>query len=344
MVQGPLRVLNTALFNEFPSIKDRNNTVNYKGPGYLHAPILTIRTTLGHELAKVVVNPNAEFEIGRANNNMPEHPNKYVIMPYNDDFVSRVVAKFLYKNDGDVTFTLVKVAEDSDPLTYPKWKVDDEEIDSTKKNFVITVAPGYPSTITHLVTEAFGYTITFEWNFQRCKTVSYRAQVLAGPETLPIDPTQEYNNGAGAAGGAGGAGRAGAAGGAGGADARVGLLDEQTIKAITDQMDPKKMYTAFKVYSLNEANEGHILELSLQVEEKFIGQRMPFGTETQVSFLWFEWAKKPENKNVLETYTKFAADFNTAHKNERPERKKRKANARTGGRTGADKYTGDESD
>lgn len=345
MVEGPVREFNTALFTEFAAIKDRNNKLNYKGTGYLHAPILTIRTTLGHWIVKVVVQPDNEFEIGRANTNMPEHPNKYVIMPYNDDFVSRLVAKFLYKNDGDVTFTLVKVAEDSDPLTYPKWKVDDEEIDSPQKNLVITLARGAPKTITHMVTEKFGYNIEFEWPLMRCKTVSYRAQILAGPETLPIDLTQEYDNGAGApagAGGAGGAGRASGAGGAGGAGAAVNVIDDKVVKDIIDRLDKTQIVNAYHIYSMNPDNKLHMDDLRAEIDTKFPeGTPVPFGKPNQVAKAWWKWAKEEANADIVKVYAKIATDFNLENKDNRPERKKRQANDKKGPKTKARKYVED---
>jgi hypothetical protein len=55
-------------------------------------------------------------------------------------------------------------------------------------------------------------------------------------------------------------------------------------------------------------------------------------------------AKKEENEEIVKVYAKIATDFNTANKANRPERKKRKANVKTGGRTTARKYMADESD
>lgn len=336
-----------------------NNKHAFTGDNWQKHPVLLGKYN-DQKLFEFAMPMNTTFTFGRSWSEEPMHKiididndqeiNFVTLTGSADHKLSSYVASADNIDNKSVVFTIHKdSAATGWPVNYLGTEKREVIKDCDDKVRTMTMSRQDNRVFKHQPTRNDSYTFQVIWpkNLTRAMTLvnteAPETQECADPpQTLENDETIDYAPSYGSGeGSAGGAGRAGAAGGA---DARVGLLDKQTIKAITDQMDPTKIYTAFKAYALNEKNEGHILELSLQVEENFTDKRMPFGTETQASFLWFEWAKKPENKSVLDAYSKIATDFNTAHKDQRPERKKRKANARTGGRTGADRYTGDESD
>jgi len=329
----------------FTPFYESNNELAYTGDDMKKHPTLRITDKSGSRFCNMRLPLETTFIAGRTwENNATE--NFITLADKDTHTVSAEVVTICNVDNKNVTVVAKKATLSTG---WPVWYRGDEKLtiptDMKEEEKTFTINRDDKRPITHKCTQETHYTFRVIFPkppLGRAETmVNYEPpETLAnyGPqETLVIDETMDYTPPSGAASKLSTVPKKAAP------SARV--IDASTVDDIIKDLDITKVVNAWHVYNADPVNIDHIHKLKADIDTKFPeGTPVPFGKPNQIAKAWWVWAKKEENEEIVKVYAKIATDFNTANKANRPERKKRKANAKTGGRTTARKYIVDDSD
>jgi len=331
---------------KFTPFYESNNELAYTGDDKKKHPTLRIIDKSDGRICNFKLPLGTTFTAGRTwENNTTE--NFITLTDKDTRIVSAEVVSICNVDNKNVTVVAKKPTFLS--TGWPAWYRGDEKLtidkDTTEEDKTFTINRDDKRPITHKCGKETHYTFSVIFpkpRLERAETwVNYEPQeTLAnyGPqETLVIDETLDYSPPSGAVSKLSTVPKKAAP--------SVRVIDASTVDDIIKDLDPTKVVNAWHVYNADPVNIDHIHKLKADIDTKFPeGTPVPFGKPNQISKAWWIWAKKEENEEIVKVYAKIATDFNTANKANRPERKKRKANVKTGGRTKARKYLPDDSD
>jgi hypothetical protein len=338
----------------FTPFYESNNELAYTGDDKKKHPTLRITDKSDSRICNLRLPLGTIYTAGRTwENNATE--NFITLADKDTHSVSAGVISICNVDNKNVTVVAKKPTLSTG---WPAWYRGDEKLtideDTTEKDKTFTINRDDKRPITHKCGRETEYTFSVIFpkpNMERAKTwvnnepqetqANYEPQETQAnyePQaTLVIDDTLDYTPPSGAA------SKLSTAPKKSTPSARV--IDASTVDDIIKDLDPTKVVNAWHVYNADPVNIDHIHKLKADIDTKFPeGTPVPFGKPNQIAKAWWVWAKKEENEEIVKVYAKIATDFNTANKANRPERKKRKANAKTGGRTTARKYIVDDSD